>query len=55
MLLVRYILYIILVEPVKATGSVISPLSVSNDLISETAPTIFLKLGMKFGDKKGKI
>ena len=27
---------------------------VCNELISETAPTIFLKLGMKFGDNKGK-
>ena len=27
---------------------------VSNELISETAPTIFLKLGMKLGDNKGK-
>ena len=47
-----------LVEPAKATGSVISPLSVrsfvSNELISETTPTIFLKLGMKLGDNKGK-
>ena len=25
-----------------------------NELISETAPTIFLKLGMKLGDNKGK-
>ena len=44
------------VEPAKATSSVISPLfgfqdvrmDVCNELISETAPTIFLKLGMKF-------
>ena len=47
-----------LVEPAKATGSMGSPLSVcmyvSNELISETAPTIFLKLGMKLGDNKGK-
>ena len=27
---------------------------VCNELISETAPTIFLKLGMKLGDNKGK-
>ena len=27
---------------------------VRNELISETAPTIFLKLGMKLGDNKGK-
>ena len=27
---------------------------VSNELISETALTIFLKLGMKLGDNKGK-
>ena len=27
---------------------------VSNELISETAPTIFMKLGMKLGDNKGK-
>ena len=27
---------------------------VSNELISETAPPIFLKLGMKLGDNKGK-
>ena len=56
----------ILVEPAKATGSMISPLSVCmdewmygcmdvwNELISETAPTIFLKLGMKLGKYKGK-
>ena len=48
----------ILVEPAKATGSMRSPLSVCpyvrNELISETAPTIFLKLGMKLGDNKGK-
>ena len=25
-----------------------------NELISETAPPIFLKLGMKLGDNKGK-
>ena len=49
-------------EPAKATGSMDSPLSVCmcvcmyvrNELISETAPTIFLKLGMKLGDNKGK-
>ena len=52
----------ILVEPAKATGSMDSPLCVCayvrmyvrNELISETAPTIFLKLGMKLGDNKGK-
>ena len=48
----------ILVEPAKATGSMVSPLYVcmfvSNELISETAPPIFLKLGMKLGDNKGK-
>ena len=46
----------LIVEPAKATGSMRSPLSVCmdgcmdvcNELISETAPTIFLKLGMKF-------
>ena len=27
---------------------------VRNELISETAPPIFLKLGMKLGDNKGK-
>ena len=27
---------------------------VCNELISETDPTIFLKLGMKLGDNKGK-
>ena len=51
-----------LIEPAKATGSMISPLFgcmyvwmyVRNELISETAPTIFLKLGMKLGDNKGK-
>ena len=50
------------IEPAKATGSMISPLFVRpfvrsfvrNELISETAPTIFLKLGMKLGDNKGK-
>ena len=54
-------------EPAKATGSMGSPLygcmdvwmyvcmdDVCNELISETAPTIFLKLGMKLGDNKGK-
>ena len=48
----------ILVEPAKATGSMRSPLFGCmfgcNELISETAPTIFLKLGMKLGDNKGK-
>ena len=47
-----------LIEPAKATGSMDSPLSgcsfVSNELISETAQPIFLKLGMKLGDNKGK-
>ena len=51
-----------LIEPSKATGSVISPLSVCSyvsmlvckELISETAPAIFLKLGMKLGNNKGK-
>ena len=50
------------IEPAKATGSMGSPLYVwmyvcmygCNELISETAPTIFLKLGMKLGDNKGK-
>ena len=48
------------IEPAKATGSMVSPLYVwmrmfgSNELISETALTIFLKLGMKLGDNKGK-
>ena len=27
---------------------------VRDELISETAPTVFLKLGMKLGDNKGK-
>ena len=58
-MLVQYLYVIlVLVEPAKATGSVILPLSVrasvSNELISETAPMIFLKLGMKLGDNKGK-
>ena len=43
-----------LVEPAKATGSMVSPMYVRNELISETAPPIFLKLGMKLGDNKGK-
>ena len=55
-----------LFEPAKATGSMISPLCGwmygcadgcmcgCNELISEMAPTIFLKLGMKLGDNKGK-
>ena len=50
------------IEPAKATGSMRSPLCVCmcvcayvrNELISETALTIFLKLGMKLGDNKGK-
>ena len=50
-----------LIEPAKATGSVIPPLCgcadfcsfVRNELISETVATIFLKLGMKLGDNKG--
>ena len=50
------------IEPAKATGSAISPLSgfsfvrsfVSNELILKTAPTIFLKLGMKFRNNQGK-
>ena len=54
------------IEPAKATGSVISPLfgcmcgwmdgwmDVCNELIAETAPTIFLKLGMNLGENKGK-
>ena len=46
------------IEPAKATGSMGSPLYVCmygcNELISETAPPIFLKLGMKLGDNKGK-
>ena len=33
--------------------TLVSP-SLSNELISETALTIFLKLGMKLGDNKGK-
>ena len=45
-------------EPAKATGSMRSPLFgcmfVCNELISETAPTIFLKLDMKLGDNKSK-
>ena len=41
-------------EPAKATGSMVSPMYVRNELISETALTIFLKLGMKLGDNKGK-
>ena len=48
----------LIIEPAKATGSMVSPLSVCpyvrNELISETALTIFLKLGMKLGDNKGK-
>ena len=56
-----YVIYRV-IEPAKATGSVISPLCVRpsvhvdfrNELISENAPTIFLKLGMKLGDNKGK-
>ena len=46
------------IESAKATGSVISPLSgcmdVCNESISQTVPTIFLKLGMNLGDNKGK-
>ena len=50
------------IEPAKATGSMDSPLYVwmyvcmyvRNELISETAQPIFLKLGMKLGDNKGK-
>ena len=41
-----------------SAGAIISPLSVrasvSHELISETAPRIFPKLGMKLGDNKGK-
>ena len=48
----------VIIEPAKATGSIISPLcvrpSVRHELISETAPRIFPKLGMKLGDNKGK-
>ena len=48
------------IEPAKATDSMISPLFVRsdvrmfvcNEMISETAPTIFLKLSMKLGGKK---
>ena len=51
-----------LVELAKATGSMVSPLYRlmdvcmygCNELISEFAPTVFLKLGMKLGDNKGK-
>ena len=51
-----------IVESAKATGSMRSPLFGCadvrmygyNELISETAPPIFLKLGMKLGDNKGK-
>ena len=51
-----------IIEPAKATGFMGSPLcglmdgwvDVCNELISETAPTIFLELGMKLGDNKGK-
>ena len=51
----------LIVEPAKVTGSVISPLcgwmdvwmdvwmDGCNELISETAPPIFLKLGMMLG------
>ena len=50
---------LLIIEPAKATGSMDSPLSVCsyvrNELISETAQPIFLKLGMKLGDNnKGK-
>ena len=47
-----------LIEPAKATDSLIAPLSVcadvSNELISETDPSIFLKFGMQLGDNKVK-
>ena len=60
--IVSMILIVSIIEPAKATGSMGSPLCGcmyvwmcgSNELISETAPPIFLKLGMKLGDNKGK-